>query len=269
MLMLISLSFAVSTRLEQNITVACVDGAKAQYLAEAGLNNAISQLRADAKLKFDYTDANISINGVEQFLDGVSSYTIVIEDEQRKVNLNDANRIISITYPGNKTFTYTYDDVGGHYELGFFCMENSLLDYALKEFNQAKNINPEYEDAVIKHIEYIASVKKKTEEMMNKVIKEEDMPLLTLIRVTQDFKKGDLPIPYSYKDAEVIVKVINSLKNNESKQEYARRYIELGSYLEKAPIRRPQVKNNEKSDIALFCYEIAYKTAHNARGLTL
>ena len=86
--MLISLSFAVSTRLEQNITVACVDGAKAQYLAEAGLNNAISQLRADAKLKFDYTDANISINGVEQFLDGVSSYTIVIEDEQRKINVH-------------------------------------------------------------------------------------------------------------------------------------------------------------------------------------
>ncbi len=82
-----------------------MDGAKAKYLAEAGINDAISLLRADAKLKFDYSDSNISINGVEQFLDGVSSYTVVIEDEQRKVNLDDANRNLLRSLLGDGDYT--------------------------------------------------------------------------------------------------------------------------------------------------------------------
>lgn len=157
-------------------------------------------------------------------------------------------------------------DAKAHYELGLFCLENSLLDYALKEFNQAKNIDTEYEDIVLKHIKYIASVKEKAEKMMgvDKEVKEEDTPPLTLTRITKELKKGDLPIPYSHKDTELIIKAINSY-NNKLKKEYAQRYIELGSYLEKAPIRKPQAENNKKPDIALFCYEIAYNVAQDSQ----
>ena len=91
MLMLMGLSFAVHMRLEQDTAATYMDGAKAKYLAEAGINNAISLLKADAEINLDYSDTNISINGNEQFLDDVSSYTVVIEDEQRKINIDDTN----------------------------------------------------------------------------------------------------------------------------------------------------------------------------------
>ncbi len=164
-------------------------------------------------------------------------------------------------------------DAKAHYELGVFCVKNSLFNYALKEFNQAKAIDSEYREKVIKYIKYIESVK---EEVKNKIELEEKsekkiqeaLPL-TLAKINQEFKKNELATPRSRKELELIVKAIHNFKESEVKQEYAEKYLELGAYLQKANMSRIFKNENKSSNIPLFCYEICYQCAQERQSKNL
>lgn len=161
-------------------------------------------------------------------------------------------------------------DARAHHELGLFCVRNYMLDYALKEFNKAREIDPNYEKLAAKEIGYIESVNKKADEIRGNFerFKEERLPL-SADSITSEFKKGGLAIPSSHKDVETIVGVVNSLSkgNEKEKQRYAEKYLELGGDYEKR-LKEGVVLDaysQEALNTALFCYEIAYSCARNSQ----
>jgi len=93
LLFTIAIPFALNARLELKAAANFSDEIKAKYLAEAGINRAIAELRALAKTKFDYSDGDVAINGQEQSL-GDGTYKVVIKDEQRKININNASQLL-------------------------------------------------------------------------------------------------------------------------------------------------------------------------------
>ncbi len=161
-------------------------------------------------------------------------------------------------------------DAKAHYELGLFCLENELLDYALKEFDQAIETDPKYEGLTLKHIKYIDSVKKETEKMMEADNKaQEEIPPLTSTEVTKKIQKGDLFTPYNQKDIELIVKAINALNSNKLKQEYAQKYLELAGYLEETKMGSYGPDEYKFLQNALFYYDIVFQIAQNSQTRNL
>ena len=164
-------------------------------------------------------------------------------------------------------------DAKAHFELGVFCVKNSLFNRALKEFNQAKEIDPEYRQRVIKYIKYIESIKEKVKNKIELEEKSEEkiqeVPALTYEKIKQEFKKNELVIPRSRKELKLIVKVIHNFENSKAKQNYAERYLELGAYLQKTDMSRVFKNRNKSSNIPLFCYEICYQCAqeHHSKNL--
>lgn len=90
----IAIPFALNARLELKAAANFRDEIKAKYLAEAGINRAIAELRALARTK-TYDDAGSE--GVWNFQDpnfGGGEYSVNIYDEQEKVNINNANILL-------------------------------------------------------------------------------------------------------------------------------------------------------------------------------
>ena len=118
MLTFIAFFFAKNTSLEYIISTVYTDNAKAKYLAEAGLKRAIAELKADATTYFVYTLNNPSPQTYadNSLYGGRGSYNVVIEDEQRKVNINDTNPRLfqileglpTINVPGEGTDIISY-----------------------------------------------------------------------------------------------------------------------------------------------------------------
>lgn len=161
-------------------------------------------------------------------------------------------------------------DAKGHYHLGLYCLENNLLDYALKEFNRSKVIDSRFEKMVTGHIKYIKSVKKKVEQITGvKSEVEEEMSPLTQRRIESELEKGDLAVPCSREDAELISEIINNLAVSGLKEKYAQRYLELASYFEKAQMGRRDARNKKNYCSSLLCYEIAYDVAQDGQMKTI
>lgn len=101
-LVIFATSFALNMSLEQKAAYNYLASVKAKYLAEAGINMAIAELKAHAR-----TTATDTIN--EQWaqtpaytgnLFTDSSYNVTVVDEQRKVNINNANALLLDNLPG-------------------------------------------------------------------------------------------------------------------------------------------------------------------------
>ncbi len=161
-------------------------------------------------------------------------------------------------------------DAMGHYDLGLYCFENNLLDYALEEFNRSKVIDSHFEKMVTGHIKYIKSVKKKVEQITGvKSGVEEEKPPLTQRQIEKELEKGDLAVPCSREDAELISRIINNLAVSGLKEEYAQRYLELASYFEKAQMGGRDARNKKNYYSSLLCYEIAYNVAQDGQTKTI
>lgn len=90
---IIATSFAVNMRVEQEVALNYLRSIKAKYIAEAGIHKAIAELKLDAKTNFVYNadSVNKGTYSDSTLQDGYGSYSVIIEDEQRKVNINYAN----------------------------------------------------------------------------------------------------------------------------------------------------------------------------------
>ncbi len=96
LLAMIATSFAINMQLEYKAATNQLNYTKAAALAEAGIEKAIAELIQDAKTNFTYnadsvnsgTYSDITLNY------GLGSYEVKIEDEQRKVNINYANKTL-------------------------------------------------------------------------------------------------------------------------------------------------------------------------------
>lgn len=98
-LSMIAVNFAYSTLLERHIAGNYLGGIKARYAAEAGIARAAAELKAEALVNFpDYLSEawNSGYNGTI----GSNSYNVTIEDEQRKININNATSRLLENLPG-------------------------------------------------------------------------------------------------------------------------------------------------------------------------
>lgn len=77
--------------MEQEAAVNYLRSVKAKYIAEAGINKAIAELKLDAKTNFVYSVATKNYLD-EALYENCASYSVEIKDEQRKVNINYANK---------------------------------------------------------------------------------------------------------------------------------------------------------------------------------
>ena len=160
-------------------------------------------------------------------------------------------------------------DAKAHYELGLFCVRNGLFDYAVKEFNKAKEIDPKYEKLSAKEIEYMDSVKKRAQEIAEAANKLKESAL-SIGQITDEFQKGGLPAPFGSKDVYSIVSVINSLDREETRQEYAVRYLKLGDdYAGRAKTAEADPYTYDIYSAAGFCYEIAYRSSKDPQTSSL
>lgn len=93
-LSIIATSFAINMRMEQEVALNYARSVKAKYIAEAGINKAIAELKSDAKTNFTYNEDSVNSGSYSDvsLYDGYGSYSVTIEDEQRKVNINYANK---------------------------------------------------------------------------------------------------------------------------------------------------------------------------------
>ncbi len=103
-LTLICLAVVVNARLGHAIASNYINGAKATYLAEAGINDAISRLKVDGKVNFIYTGS------ISNYSDGTlcvnrGFYSVDIEDEQRKINIDKVNRNLLKSLLGDGDYT--------------------------------------------------------------------------------------------------------------------------------------------------------------------
>ena len=87
-LTLFTICLAVSMRLEENMAASYSNDIKARYLAEAGINRAIAELKNDARNNFVYTYINKGYVDSSLY-GGCGTYSVSIEDEQRKININN------------------------------------------------------------------------------------------------------------------------------------------------------------------------------------
>ncbi len=92
LLAVIGMVFAINTRLELGIAESYISSVKAKYLAEAGINHAIAELKVDVRDRknFVYTDTSITPIINQPLGEGV--YTVDIKDEQRRININNASQ---------------------------------------------------------------------------------------------------------------------------------------------------------------------------------
>ncbi len=90
LLAMIATSFAINMQLEYKAATNQLNYTKAAALAEAGIEKAIAELRKDAKENFVYSADTKTYQG--SLSDGLGSYDVDIIDEQRKININYANR---------------------------------------------------------------------------------------------------------------------------------------------------------------------------------
>ncbi len=156
-----------------------------------------------------------------------------------------------------------------HYELGLFCVKNGLLDYAVKEFNRAKDIDPKYEKLSAKEIEYIDSVRKRAQEIFEAANKLKES-VLSIGQITDEFQKGGLPVPSGSKDVDSIVSIINSAGKKETGKEYAVRYLRLGDdHAGKVKTAEADSYTYDAYSAAYFCYEIAYRGAKDPQTSSL
>lgn len=152
-----------------------------------------------------------------------------------------------------------------HYELGLFCMENSMFNYAYDEFNRAKEIDTNYEKLVFKKMEYINSVKEEAEKMTSLKRIPEAISSLTSSEIDAELKKGNLVMPLNKKDAEIIAGAMKSFTEQKTKEVYAKKYLELGdSFIEKAKNEKLVEDNYITLQTALFCYNIAGVVTQNS-----
>ena len=103
-LTLICLSVVINARLGYAIASNYINGAKATYLAEAGISDGISRLKADGKVNFVYTGS------ISNYSDGTlcvnrGFYSVDIEDEQRKINIDKVNRNLLKSLLGDGDYT--------------------------------------------------------------------------------------------------------------------------------------------------------------------
>ena len=150
-------------------------------------------------------------------------------------------------------------DAQGHYKLGCFCLENSLLDYALKELNQAREIDSQYEKPATKQIKYIESVKERAAKMIRVARKNtrEPIPPLSRTAIKYRLEKDKLAVPNNQEDVMLIVEIINTFNDGELIEEYAQKYLELGSYSEKKQMSGLGIENGKLIMIP-FCYQVAF-----------
>ena len=84
-----AISFAFNMRMEVMASATYRDGVKAEYLAGAGIARAVADLKENARTDFVYND---EVSLAQDNLAAVNgSYTVTVEDEQRKININNAN----------------------------------------------------------------------------------------------------------------------------------------------------------------------------------
>ena len=102
-LAIIATSFAFNMRIEARNAYNYLNGIKAKYLAEAGIADAIAQLRQDARTNFSYNDNVSSITASPSGITG--NYAVLVVDEQRRINLNNANRQLLKNLLGDANYT--------------------------------------------------------------------------------------------------------------------------------------------------------------------
>lgn len=90
LLVMIGVAFVVNTRLEVIEAENYNNSVKTRYLAQGGINHAIAELKEDARNNFAYS--GISFGTEEPSYgsgDYKGEYTITIQDEQKKININN------------------------------------------------------------------------------------------------------------------------------------------------------------------------------------
>ena len=86
-LTIITITLVVCTRFEHNGSCSHVSHVKACYLAEAGVYSAISSLKDDARNNFVYANNGSALYAKATFYNNRGSYSVDVEDEQRKLNI--------------------------------------------------------------------------------------------------------------------------------------------------------------------------------------
>ena len=163
---------------------------------------------------------------------------------------------------GQKVKSIPLNSAQDHYELGLFCLDNGLMDHAATEFNRAKDIDPTYERLVAKQLEYIDSVRKETEKIINMNGGKDQGPSLTQDEINTELGKGSIVKPVNKKDEELITAAIGSLKDAGQKEAFAREYIGLGDrFSEKAQAGKFEDDDFSYFRIAPLCYDIALRCA--------
>ena len=87
-LVLIGICLAVSMRLEENTAASYSNDIKARYLAEAGINRAIAELKDNARNNFIYSYSGSALYTDNTLYSNCGSYSVDVYDEQRKVNIH-------------------------------------------------------------------------------------------------------------------------------------------------------------------------------------
>ncbi|MDP3788891.1 MAG: helix-hairpin-helix domain-containing protein [Candidatus Omnitrophota bacterium] len=98
----ISLGFSFNMQMEYKASLNYLNGVKARFLAEAGIERALRDLKEDARARFIYAKNNLSLisgdwdtNGsITNKSLGAGTYTVTALDEQAKVNINTAPNIM-------------------------------------------------------------------------------------------------------------------------------------------------------------------------------
>jgi len=98
-LSMIAVNFAYSTLLERRSVGNYLNDVKAKYAAEAGLARAIIELKAATPLNSHDSLSEAWNSGYNGTIGG-NSYNVTIEDEQRKVNINNASSQLLENLPG-------------------------------------------------------------------------------------------------------------------------------------------------------------------------
>ncbi|MFH1857262.1 MAG: hypothetical protein ABH836_08605 [Candidatus Omnitrophota bacterium] len=115
LLVIVATYGAINMYLEQKAAVNYSNGVKASYIAEAGIQKTIADIRKQIKEK-DYTELTVDIqdtyieNEVEMDLDDHSSCVIQAESEAEKVNIN------SLTNTDSRAIEILYEEGGLDYD---------------------------------------------------------------------------------------------------------------------------------------------------------
>lgn len=152
----------------------------------------------------------------------------------------------------------------GHYKLGIFCLENSMIDHAAVEFSRAVDIDPSYEKLAANHLAYIDAVERRAENIIKMNHGDNSVPSMGLAEMKNEFGKGNIVTPTNKKDANLIAGIIAGLGTAQEKEDCASKYIELGDgYAGRAQVGRFEDNEFSYFRIAPLCYDLASRFAQS------